>query len=188
MPLGFPVVPEVYITVARSAAFTRAARAARSASSNSAPWLTIWSSERSPFRSAEACEKTTTSSSSGRPASDGSTFASWSSSETSSTRAPECRSMKTICSATAFAGSGKSTMPFVRQARSQSAASRQFSERIATFAAGSPSTRASTPRAIARVRRERSATVSSHASCPSTRRATVFGSVASRERSTSPRA
>jgi hypothetical protein len=93
IPLGLPVVPDVYITVATSVARTLAARAARAASSKSLPWLTICSSERSPLRSATAFEKTTTSRSSGSAASDGSTFATCSSSDASRIRAPEWRSM-----------------------------------------------------------------------------------------------
>ncbi len=75
-------------------------------------------------------------------------------------------------------------MPEERQARSQRADSRQFSERMATVA--SPPPRARRPRARARVRRATSATVSSEASVPSSRMATLLGSVSSRERSTSP--
>jgi len=93
MPLGFPVVPEVYITVATSVAFTAAARSARAASSNSAPWLTICSRESTPCRSAAAAENTTTSFRCGSAERDGRTFDTCSSSEASRIRAPQWRSM-----------------------------------------------------------------------------------------------
>ena len=94
MPFGRPVVPEVYMTVARSWLLTSAARVTRTTSSKAPPpWPTICSSERRPCRSAQPRETTTTSRSSGRLPSAGSTFASCSSSEATSTRAPEWRSM-----------------------------------------------------------------------------------------------
>ncbi len=145
------------------------------------------SRERSPCRSAAARETTTTSFRSGRPGSDGSTLSTCSSSETTRMLAPEWRSMKATCSGVELAGSGKSTIPFDRQAMSVRAVSSEFSERMATF--GSPSCGASArrPRAIERVRRARSATESSAPSDPSTRMARTRGSVSSRERRTSPK-
>ncbi|MBS1108630.1 MAG: hypothetical protein H6Q88_622, partial [Anaeromyxobacteraceae bacterium] len=71
-------------------------------------------------------------------------------------------------------------MPFERQAMSVSAVSSEFSERMATLGSVSPGTRARSPLAMLRVRRARSATVSSAPSVPSTRMATTRGSVSSR--------